>query len=105
MAQSQPARVARPHAVSGALNRKAWGRLWRPIRAVINSEVGPKFRLMFAGIVGLLLAISGLNVVSSYVGRDLMTAIERHSVSGFLSIALLYVVVFTALTVAAVLAR
>lgn len=105
MAQSKPSRVDRTHAVSASFNRGAWRWLWRPIHDVVNSEVGPKFRLMFAGIVVLLLGISGLNVVSSYVGRDLMTAIERHSVSGFLSTALLYVFVFAALTVAAVLAR
>ena len=38
-----------------------------------------------------MLAINGLNVVNSYVGRDFMTAIEQRSMRGFVSKALLYV--------------
>jgi putative ATP-binding cassette transporter len=79
--------------------------LYGAVRAVVTSEIGAKFRLMFAAILLLLLAISGLNVVNSYVGRDLMTAIERRSSAAFFSTALLYVLVFAALTVAAVLER
>jgi putative ATP-binding cassette transporter len=60
---------------------------------------------MFAAILVLLLAISGLNVVGSYVGRDLMTAVEQRRVGHFFSIAALYVLVFGALTVAAVVER
>jgi putative ATP-binding cassette transporter len=53
----------------------------------------------------LLLAINGLNVVNSYVGRDFMTAIERRSMSGFLTQGMLYVGVFALSTVAAVIYR
>jgi putative ATP-binding cassette transporter len=60
---------------------------------------------MFAGIVLLLMTISGLNVVSSYVGRDLMTAIEQRETRAFFSTALLWVVVFACLTTAAVALR
>jgi putative ATP-binding cassette transporter len=44
-------------------------------------------------------------VVNSYVGRDFMTAIENKNMGGFLYYALLYVGVFAASTVAAVLYR
>jgi vitamin B12/bleomycin/antimicrobial peptide transport system ATP-binding/permease protein len=60
---------------------------------------------MFGGIVALLICISGLNVLSSYVGRDLMTSIERRSAASFFSNALLSMLVFGALTGAAVLLR
>ena len=41
-----------------------------------------------------MLAINGLNVVNSYVGRDSMTAIEQRTMSGFLTMAALYAGVF-----------
>ncbi len=60
---------------------------------------------MFASIVLLLIGISGLNVLNSYVGRDLMTAIEQRSFPAFFRTALTYVAVFGCLTVAAVSLR
>ncbi|HEY6079786.1 MAG TPA: ABC transporter transmembrane domain-containing protein [Polyangiaceae bacterium] len=75
------------------------------IQAVATSEVGGKFRWMFAAILVLLLGIAGLNVTSSYVARDLMTAIEQRDRSTFFAMALLYTLVFAALTVAAVVER
>ena len=106
MAESRHVLAGHAHVVSpSASKRDAWTRLWRAVRAVVTSEVGGKFRLMFAVIVALLLTISGLNVLSSYVGRDLMTAIERRNFSSFLPTALFYVMVFAALTAAAVLER
>jgi putative ATP-binding cassette transporter len=87
------------------LGRSVVRRLLQAVRAVATSEVGGKFRLMFAGIVLLLMTISGLNVVSSYVGRDLMTAIEQRESRAFFSTALLWVVVFACLTTAAVALR
>jgi putative ATP-binding cassette transporter len=43
----------------------------------------------------LLLAINGLNVMSSYVGRDFMTAIESRSSPAFTRYAFAYIGVFT----------
>jgi Flp pilus assembly protein TadD len=54
-------------------------------------------------MVGLLLAIAGLNVVNSYVGRDYMTALVDRRSAEFYRLALLYVGVFAASTVAAAL--
>jgi putative ATP-binding cassette transporter len=79
--------------------------LLRAVRTVVTSEIGGKFRLMFGAILLLLVGINGLNVLSSYVGRDLMTTIEQRSISMFFSTAALWVVVFAALTSAAVLLR
>lgn len=87
------------------LDREIGRRLLRAVRAVMGSEVGGKFRLWLGTILLLLLGINGLNVLSSYVGRDLMTTIERRQVASFFTQALLYILVFAALTVAAVIIR
>ena len=57
---------------------------------------------LFALLIGLLFAISGLNVVNSYVGRDFMTAISGRDRAGFVRMAILYLGVFAASTVVAV---
>jgi putative ATP-binding cassette transporter len=60
---------------------------------------------MGVGLLVLLLAINGFNVVNSYVGRDFMTAIERRDRAAFVRQALLYVGVFGLSTIVAVLNR
>jgi vitamin B12/bleomycin/antimicrobial peptide transport system ATP-binding/permease protein len=70
-----------------------------------RSEAGGRAKLIFAALVLLLCASNGLNVVNSYVGRNFMTAIADHDMSGFVTQAFLYVGVFAALTVVAVIAR
>ena len=75
------------------------------MRAFATSEAGGRARALFTALLVLLLAINGLNVVNSYVGRDFMTAIEARSMPGFLAKAALYVGVFAASTVVAVIYR
>jgi len=91
--------------MSAALDRAIWRQLWLAIRRVLASEIGGKVRLLLSAILALLLLINALNVVSSYVGRDLMTAIEERSFSRFFANALLSVVIFSGLTLAAVVLR
>jgi putative ATP-binding cassette transporter len=73
------------------------------MRALLKSEVGGKAKALFIVLILFLFGINALNVVNSYVGRDFMTAIEHRNMSGFLRYALLYVGVFAASTVTAVL--
>jgi putative ATP-binding cassette transporter len=87
------------------LDRLSWARWDRAIRDFAGSEVGGRARLLFGALLGLLLAINGLNVVNSYVGRDFMTAIERQSMSGFIGMGLLYIGVFAVSTLVAVIYR
>ena len=87
------------------LDRLNWAAWRRVVLSVTRSEVGGRVKLLFAALLALLLAINGLNVVNSYVGRDFMTAIEQRSMSGFLTMAVLYVGVFAVSTVAAVIYR
>ena len=60
---------------------------------------------MFAGLIALLFAISGMNVVNSYVGRHFMTAIADRNQAEFIWQALLYIGVFAASTIVAVVSR
>ena len=87
-------------------DRLTWAR-WRgaAISFVSSPEAGRRAKMLTAALLGLLLAINGLNVVNSYVGRDFMTAIEQRSMSRFVAMAALYVGVFAMSTIAAVLCR
>ncbi|MGE3500113.1 MAG: ABC transporter ATP-binding protein/permease [Candidatus Binatia bacterium] len=87
------------------LNRLTWARWRRVVVDVMRSEVGGRVKLLFAALLGLLIAINGLNVVNSYVGRDFMTAIEQRSMSDFVTMAVRYIGVFAVSTVAAVIYR
>jgi putative ATP-binding cassette transporter len=87
------------------LDRLTWTRWRAAVANFAGSEVGGHARLLFAALLALLLAINGLNVINSYVGRDFMTAIEARSMSRFVAEGLLYVGVFGASTVAAVIYR
>lgn len=71
----------------------------------MTSEVGGRARGMAAALVAGLLAINGLNVINSYVGRDFMTSIESRQWSGFVRYGALYLVVFAVSTLVAVLQR
>jgi putative ATP-binding cassette transporter len=87
------------------LDRLTWVRWRRVVGDLLRSAVGGRVKLLFAALLTLLLAINGLNVVNSYVGRDFMTAIEQRSMPGFLRFAALYVGVFAVSTLTAVIYR
>jgi putative ATP-binding cassette transporter len=74
-------------------------------RKFSRSEVGGKARWLFSCLLVLLVAINGLNVVNSYVGRDFMTALEKKETTTFIRQALLYVGVFALSTLAIVFLR
>jgi putative ATP-binding cassette transporter len=87
------------------IDRQTAARFSRAVRTFADSEVGGTAKLMFAALIVLLFVLSGLNVVNSYVGRDFMTAIEQRSMPAFTRQALIYIGVFAASTVAAVIYR
>ena len=87
------------------VDRQTAVRLGRAVASFVGSEVGYRALTLAGALLGLLLTINGLNVVNSYVGRDFMTAIERRDGSRFVREALLYLGVFAASTLAAVLYR
>ncbi|MBY5468181.1 ABC transporter ATP-binding protein/permease [Rhizobium leguminosarum] len=80
-------------------------RFVRAVRVFMTSEVGSKAGMMFAGLVALLFALSSLNVVNSYVGRNFMTAIANRETPEFIRQAIFYIGVFAAFTIVAVVSR
>jgi vitamin B12/bleomycin/antimicrobial peptide transport system ATP-binding/permease protein len=87
------------------MNRATLRRFTNAVRAFLTSEVRSKARGMFALLFVFALAVNGLNVVNSYVGRDFMTAISHRDHPGFVRQAFLYIGVFAASTLVAVLYR
>ncbi len=75
------------------------------IRSFASSDQGWKAKVIFGLLIGFLFAINGLNVVNSYVARDFMTAIENRDRARFISETTLYIGVFAASTIIAVLYR
>jgi putative ATP-binding cassette transporter len=81
--------------------RHAWSRFLTITRPFFCSEVRWQATALLALLVVLLLSVSGLNVLNSFVGRDFMTAIaERHS-HCFFTLALIYAGVFALSTLVA----
>jgi putative ATP-binding cassette transporter len=80
-------------------------RIVRAVRAFVNSESGWKAKLMFAALILLLCCANGLNVVNSYVNRSFMTSIVDRNQGQFVRLAAIYIGVFAASTVVAVVAR
>ncbi len=80
-------------------------RLAHAVSMFVKSSVGAKAKLMIAALFILLLAINGMNVINSYVGRHFMTSIERRDMSAFVYFAWLYAGVFGLSTVTAVIFR
>jgi putative ATP-binding cassette transporter len=83
-------------------NASTWQRWRNAVQAFATCEVGGRAKALCATLFTLLLVINGLNVVNSYVGRDFMTALEQRDLPRFVAKALLYVGVFAASTVTAV---
>jgi putative ATP-binding cassette transporter len=87
------------------IDRKTLRRFVAAVRSFLTSEVRGRAWTMIGLLVAFALAVNGLNVVNSYVGRDFMTAIAHRDQSEFVRQAVLYVAVFAALTAVAILYR
>jgi putative ATP-binding cassette transporter len=88
-----------------SIDRETRRRFIRVVKNFLTSEVRWWARGLFALLFAFALAVNGLNVVNSYVGRDFMTAIAHRNRTGFIQQAVLYIGVFAASTVVAVLYR
>src|ERR1700728_1142850 len=86
-----------------AFDRETRRRFVGGIKAFLTSEVRWKARGLFALLIAFALAINGLNVVNSYVGRDFITAIAGRDRPGFIRQAVLYIAVFAGSTVVLVM--
>ncbi|MHB1558811.1 MAG: ABC transporter ATP-binding protein/permease [Isosphaeraceae bacterium] len=88
----------------GTENR-AWTRSLRTIQLFFSSELRWKAIAWFASLLTLLLSLSLLNVVNSYVGRDFMTSIADRKWRNFIFYAAVYVGVFALSTIMAAFYR
>ena len=90
----------------GADRHEAWRSLRRQIGVfLISADDGRTARWMLAALTALLMIISGLNVLNSYVGRDFISAIEHRDHAAFLRQAWIYVGVFGLCTAAGGVSR
>lgn len=72
---------------------------------LVKSDQGSKAIMLVSTLGGLMVVITGLNVLNSYVGRDFMSAIENRNMPVFQTQAFYYVGVFLASTAVLVLYR
>lgn len=87
------------------LIRLTWKRLQVAVRMLLESDQGAKATAFAVTLLVMILAINGLNVLNSYVGRDFMTAIGNRDIASFRVQALLYALVLVASAVVAALYR
>lgn len=80
-------------------------RFFYSVRALLRSDAGRRAKILLFILLALFCGISALNVANSYVGRNFMTAIAERQPAEFSRQALIYVLVFAASTVVAVIAR
>jgi putative ATP-binding cassette transporter len=85
------------------VSRQTMRRCIRSVKDLLTSEVRRRALTLAALLVAFLFAITGLNVVNSYVARNFMTAIADRDMPGFTQQALLYLAVFAVSTMVAVL--
>jgi putative ATP-binding cassette transporter len=86
-----------------AFDRQTRRRFAGGIKAFLTSDVRWQARGLFALLIAFALAINGLNVVNSYVGRDFITAITDRNQTGFIRQAVLYIGVFAGSSVVIVM--
>lgn len=85
--------------------RQTLRRLFGAIGNFLTSTAGARARWMLVGLLLLMIAINVTNVANSYVGRYFMSAIEARDHAGFVKYAWLFLGVFAASTLFAVLFR
>lgn len=77
-----------------SFGQRAWSRFIKVAWPFFRSEVRWKAAILLGLLIALLFAVSGLNVVNSFVGRDFMTSIARRNETDFKTLGLLYAGVF-----------
>jgi vitamin B12/bleomycin/antimicrobial peptide transport system ATP-binding/permease protein len=88
-----------------AFDRLTARRFVHAVKAFLTSDVRWPARGLFALLIAFALSINGLNVVSSYVGRDFMTAISHRDHAEFIHQTVVYLAVLAVSTAVAVLYR
>jgi putative ATP-binding cassette transporter len=87
------------------LNDQGWGLFVELIRNLVRSDIGSRATGLFGLLIAMLLGINGLNILSSFVGRDFMSAIAERQTRTYLVQGALYIGVFGLSTIVAVFLR
>lgn len=87
------------------INEQGWGLFTRLIVNFRRSEKGDKALRVFLMLIVLLVLINVLNIVSSYVGRDFMSALADRNTDIFIRQGLIYILVFAGITFVSVILR
>ena len=82
-----------------------WSRLAKVGLPFFRSDARRPAWLALSLLIGLLLTVNGLNVLNSYVGRDMMTALEERYEARFYTLAVALIGVFGSSTLVEVFAR
>jgi putative ATP-binding cassette transporter len=82
-----------------------WGRIRQTLSDFMHSGCGGAAKRLFALLILCMLALNGLNVVNSYVGRDFISSVESRDMPRFMWVSLVYVLVLGVCTVVAVFFR
>ena len=88
-----------------SLHRHTWSRFVAISTPFLQSEVRWKAIALLGLLIALLLSITSLNILNSYVGRDFMTAVAQREASRFSALVLLYAGVFAVTTIVTVFYR
>jgi putative ATP-binding cassette transporter len=96
--------------MNGEPRRSILNETWRArftasVRDFAASPAGPKAKWLLASLLLLLVVINTLNVVSSYIGRDFMTAVASRDTGDFARQTLRYVAILLVCTGAAAFFR
>jgi putative ATP-binding cassette transporter len=86
-------------------SRRAWSRIIRITRPLFLSDARWVAFGWMGLILGLILAINGLNITNSYVNREFMTAITERNSERYSRMALAYLVVFLGMTAVGAMQR
>jgi vitamin B12/bleomycin/antimicrobial peptide transport system ATP-binding/permease protein len=87
------------------LNETSRARFMASVWDFSGSKDGRKAKLLLGALLVLLVSINSLNVVSSYIGRDFMTAVAARDLRDFAIQTLRYILILAACTVVAVVYR
>jgi len=87
------------------LNSTSRARFMASMRDFAVSPEGPKAKFFFLALITLMVGINSLNVWSSYIGRDFMTAVASRDGGEFTRQTLRFVAILVACTVVAVVFR
>jgi putative ATP-binding cassette transporter len=88
-----------------SLHRHTWSHFTAIGTPFLHSDVRWQALALLSLLIALLLSISGLNILNSYVGRDFMTAVAQRNPSRFSALALLYMGVFAVTTIVTIFYR